>query len=402
MDSKISFPKICILTDSFYPRVGGSEIHARLLGDELVRNGYPVFVLTRRFNRNLQREEMIGKLPVFRVSPSGFKRFGKYFMILPSFITIIRKHRDYDIIYVCGLRVLGVLGIFVASCLNKKCILRSESCNELDGEYIKGAFKRSILSAIASFCVNFRNAYLKKAHSFIAISNVIREEYLACNVPTDKIKLIPNGIDTTKFSPATDQEKQYLRNKLDLPDKIIFSYSGKLNRGKGLELLLRVCRDIVRKYPQVHLLLIGSGGDQFLSCEGELKQFVKKEAMQNYVTFTGYVNNVMDFLKASDFFILPSESEAHPISLLEALSCGLPSIGTKAGGINDVLIDGVNGRMIEIDDATALLSVMAEFVEDPERTKNLGEEGRKTVLEKYGISETTIKHQEHFIALQQY
>jgi len=222
---------------------------------------------------------------------------------------------------------------------------------------------------------------------------------LACNVPLNKIKVIPNGIDTNQFLPVTNQEKQVLRHNLALSDKYIFAYSGKLNQGKGLELLLRVGKEMASRYSRVHFLLIGGGGNQFLTCERELKQFVEKESMQEHVTFTGYVENVSDYLNAADFFVLPSESEALGISLLEALSCGLPSIETRADGINDILDAGVNGRLFDINDANGLLSIMVEFIADPKSTIKLGKEGRKTVIGKFGIKETVRKHQEHFISL---
>lgn len=84
-------PRVCIVTDSFYPIVGGGETHARLLADELISDGLHVFVLTRRRNKELSKIDKIGNIPVFRVSPTGFIRFGKYLMILPALFTLLKK-----------------------------------------------------------------------------------------------------------------------------------------------------------------------------------------------------------------------------------------------------------------------------------------------------------------------
>ena len=339
-NSNLIRPRLCILNGSFYPKVGGGEIHAKLLAENLIEQNINLFVLTRKYKKDLKSYEILGRIPVFRVLPTGFVRWGKYLWLFPASVRLFKMRKRYDIIYVSGLRLSGLFGVIISMILKKKCILRSESCGELSGEFIWGSIsykRKSILGIFIQICIFLRNAILKKANCFVSISKAICDEYLRCDIDPKKIVLIPNGIDTNKFRPVDEIKKKTIRKKLGLPYENIFAYTGKLNKGKGLELLLRTWGKIIHKNNNAHLVLVGGGDNQFLSCEHDLKSYVDKNNLNKFVIFTGYVNDVQNYLQASDFFVFPSESEAHPLSLLEALSCGLPAIATEAGGITDII-----------------------------------------------------------------
>lgn len=390
-----SLPRICFLTEAFHPVVGGAETHGRLLAEKLIERGGSVFVVTRRRTSQLKKHDNVGRIPLYRVPPSGFQRWGKYLMMLPALVRLVHMRRQYDIIYVCGLRVLGVIGVIGSYLLKKKCVLRSESCTEMSGDFIWDAPNvpktTSLLSGI-ELLLSMRNIILKKAARFISISTVIRDEFMSCGVKPENIEHIPNGIDVHKFKPVDEQIKLKLRQKLNIPSKIIFTYTGKLNRGKGLELLLQVWQKVVTENNNVHLLLVGAGDYQFLSCEEELRSYVKEANLQKRVTFTGYVENVHEYLQCSDYFILPSESEAHPVSLLEALSCELPCIATKAGGIVDIIKHDFSGKLIDIGNEHQLYHSIIKLLNDTTTAKQMGTNGREYILIHFSIENIANKH----------
>jgi glycosyltransferase involved in cell wall biosynthesis len=389
-----SMPRICLLAETFYPIVGGGESHSRLLSEKLIESGVDLFVITRQVISNLRNYETIGKIPVYRVKPSGFKRLGKYLMTIPVFWELVKKRDEYDVIYVCGIRTLGFIAVLISILFGKKCILRLESCTEMSGGFMKQGVMEGnkLLLKLIDIIIVLRNKVLRRADCFISISNVIKSELLSCNVDLRKIKDIPNGIDTNKFSPVDEGVKSMLRKKLNIPRKLIFSYSGKLDKGKGLELLLRVWKRLVTEYEGLHLVLIGSGENQFLSCEDELRQFVKKHNLEESVTFTGYVENVNEYLQCSDYFILLSESEALPISLLEALSCELPCVATRVGGIPDFIKDNDNGRLTDVGDEEGIYNIIVELLKNKELAKEMGKKGRRTEMERFGIDSVTSEY----------
>jgi len=388
-------PRICLLVSSFYPVVGGGETHARLLSAELRRRSVSVFVVTRHRIKTSPVFEVVDDIPVHRVPPLGVPRLGKYLMMGPAFMHLIKTRKEYDLIYVCGLRVLGIVGILAALLLRKRCVLRAESRGELSGAFIWEQLDgkpRPGLKALFGWAIKVRNYFLNKADCFLSISDVIREEYEACGILPGQIASITNGIDTGQFSPPTPGERDAARRRLGLPDGCLFAYSGKLNRGKGLEFLVRVWRDWIPRHPDCKLLLIGSGAMQFLSCERELRDFVKRHNLETSVLFVGNVTNVREYLWASDYFLFPSENESLGLALVEAMACGLPSIASDIGGVRDIIEDGRNGRLAPPNDAVAWTGCLNELVERSDIAQAFSVAGRETALSKFNIVRIAEQH----------
>lgn len=395
-------PRICLLTGSFHPVVGGGETHARLLCAELRRRGVSVCVVTRRRVRTSPVDERIDDVPVHRVPPSGVPRLGKYLMMVPAFAHLVRTRREYDVIYVCGLRILGVVGALAAVLLGKHCVLRSESRGELSGGFIwerTDGRTRPALKALFRWPVALRNVLLRKADAFLSISGVIRDEYLACGVPATRIASIPNGIDTARFAPVSAAERQALRQRLQLPAGRLFVYTGKLNRGKGLEFLLCVWNDWVKRHPECTLVLLGSGAMQFLSCESELRDYVRQNGLESSVLFAGSVTNVPEYLQAADGFLFASESEALPLALLEALSTGLPAIASDIAAHHDIVTPGHDGWLAPCNDAAAWTRCLDDCVAQPERAREFGVQGRQTVMTRFSMPHVAAGHQALFQAV---
>lgn len=393
-------PRICLLAGSFYPVVGGGERHAQLLCRELARRDVPVQVLTRRRTPDLPRRESMEGFAVIRVGPSGFARLGKYLMLLPSLWQLYRLRREYDLVYVCGLRVLGWAGMAAQILFGKPCILRAEARGELSGEFIwktpEGRI-RPVSRMLFRPLVALRNRLFRKAAGFLSISTPIREEFLAAGVPSARIADIPNGLDVETFRPDPAADRAALRTTLGLPPgAAIFAYSGKLNRGKGLERLLRTWSRFAADRPRAHLALVGSGKGQSLSCEEDLRRFVRERRLESSVTFTGYVENVPDYLHAADVFAFPSESEAQGLAVLEAMACNLPVIASRIPGIMDMVADGVNGKLVDPQDEEAWVEAFAEFMAAPETFRRLAEAGCRTAHDRYGMAATGEKHLELF------
>jgi len=382
-------PKVCLLISTFYPFVGGGETHALLLCKELIKSGSEIFVITRRTDNQLSKKEVIEDVPVFRVGPCGFKRLGKYLMLFPVFIKLLLLRNHYDVILVSGLRTLSIPAIITSSLLGKKCVLRAASCGELSGAFIWDSphlegqdTKIKIFKSI----INIRNRLFLKADGFLAISSAIHDEYRESGVAESKIRVINNGADTDKFTPIIAADKKSLRQKLNLPDKVIFSYAGKLNKGKGLIFLLKVWKDFFVKHPNTHLLLIGSGKGSFLSCESKLRAFVLENNLIDSITFTGYVENVYEYLQASDIFIFPSENESLSNALIEALACGLPCLASNIGGIPDTVKDNQNGYLLPPQNKDAWVGAMNNMMESPDLAQKMGQQGRKRILKRNSIN----------------
>jgi glycosyltransferase involved in cell wall biosynthesis len=395
-------PRVCILIGAFFPVVGGGETHALLLSRELVRMGGQVTVVTRRTSSSLKKMEMIEGVPVHRVNAPASPRFGKYAMLFPALFRLIALRNEYDVIYVCALRVLGVVGIVAALLLGKKCVLRSESCGELSGDFIWQSFhsesapKQNILIRAV---LAMRNRFYRRADAFLSISSLIEKEFKACGVPADKLCSISCGLDTERFSPVNPEQKKVRRATLSLPDAFVFAYSGKLNLGKGLDVLLRAWKRIAQEKGNIHLVLIGGGAEHFMSCERELRDFVDHWGLGERVTFTGYVANVEHYLQAIDAFVFPSLKESFGLAPLEAMACGVPVISTRVGELPHVIEDGKSGLLVDAGNEDELYRAMVQIADDPAASTRMAKVGRETVVARLGIRQVAEQHEGLFSKL---
>ena len=121
----------------------------------------------------------------------------------------------------------------------------------------------------------------------------------------------------------------------------------------------------------VKLLIIGTGPE-----EKDLKQYVYKNDLSGYVTFTGHKINVFEELSKMDLFILPSKSEGLGIAITEAMAAGLPVIASNVGGIPEVVIDSVTGFLIPEKDPALLAGAVINLMSNLERGRTMGEKGR--------------------------
>lgn len=379
---------LCFLMEDFYPIINGSVTQILLLGELLAKHGMKITVITKMSSKDQLTSELINGIRVIRVkSGTNASRWNKYLMIIPAFIKLIKEMNTYDAIVVCDLKVLGTPGIMAAAIARKACFLRAESCGEMDGSFASMFDNEdsTIKTSLVKSLVWLRNRVLLNAKGFLSISSVIRNEYLKTGVPESKIIEITNGIDIEKYSPISDENQIKLKKKLNLTDKKYFIYSGRLTKGKGLEYLIRAWKKITTRFPEAHLILIGSGNGYSLDCEDELRIYCKENDITSTVTYTGNIDNVHEYLQIGSCFLLPSQTESLSLSLIEALSCELPCIATGVGGILDYAINNKNALLVPYGSETALFEAMKNILENEDKAKQLGREGRKTVKDKYNI-----------------
>jgi glycosyltransferase involved in cell wall biosynthesis len=373
--------RVLFLTESFHPVLGGGEQHIRALATSFAASGVPATVLTRRSERSLPLEERLEGVRVLRVPPSGPGRRGKYAMV-PFVLSALREEAaTFDVVVVRGTRVLGLPGLVMGRILGKGIILQPELNGEMSGEvYTFGTpLDRPVLRSLVARSAALRNALLRDADAFVAMSHAIREEFLTAGVPQEKVAHIPHGIDTHRFRPATAAERLGLRRVLGLPlTPCLVTYTGRLLAGKGLETLIEAFSHVAREC-DAHLLLVGSGGGQALSVEEELKE----QARGLGVTFTGRTERVEEYLRASDVFAFPSVYEALGLSLIEAASCGLACVGSRTGGIVDVIEDGRSGLLVAPKDAREWALALKALVQSAERRSALGARGREVALSRF-------------------
>jgi glycosyltransferase involved in cell wall biosynthesis len=377
--------RVLFLAESFHPILGGGETHVRRLGSALVSAGDEATVVTRRAARSWPVEERVDGIRVVRVPPAGPGRTGKFLMLPAAMRAVIREAHRHDVLVVRGTRVLGLPGLVAARASGVPVVMQPETNGELSGEaWTWGkAWGAGSAGRLARGATALRNLWLRDADAFVAMSRVIRDEMREAGVPRERIVLLPHGVDTERFSPATAEAKLALRRDLGLPEGVLAVYAGRLLRGKGLETLVDAFAAIADQAPGLGVVMVGSGEGQALSIEDELRGRVAARGLGARVVFAGRSERVEDYLRSADVFVFPSVFEALGIALVEAAACALPAVASRTGGIVDVVEDGVSGRLVAPGDAAALSEALLRLSADPGLRSRMGRAARTTALARF-------------------
>ncbi|MBD2388254.1 glycosyltransferase family 4 protein [Cylindrospermum sp. FACHB-282] len=209
----------------------------------------------------------------------------------------------------------------------------------------------------------------------IVFSQIQRELLARMGVREENIAVIPNGVDTTKYSPGTSKIKaEFAADRL-------FVYQGRIAPEKNVEPLLRAWKQSDMAVGS-KLLMVGDG-----PLKSSLEPFYGSESGIIWLGFVADEERRIEILRGADVFILPSLVEGLSLSLLEAMSCGLACLATDVGADGEVLEKGagviVNTKTVR----SQLRTLLPLFQDHPELTTLLGQKARKRVLERYTLSD---------------
>jgi glycosyltransferase involved in cell wall biosynthesis len=195
----------------------------------------------------------------------------------------------------------------------------------------------------------------------------------------DEFPLIPNGIPVDTFrSPSIDRERW--RNKEGFsPTEILFVCVAWLRPEKNPALLLESFRRGPASDPRTHLLLVGVG-----ALRSELERQIGASGLQERVHLLGRRTDVPEILNAADVFVLSSDYEGNPLSVMEAMAAGKPVVSTAVGGVPELVEDGC-GLLVPPRDAQALSKAMSHMLENPSARRSMGEKSARRAVERFDL-----------------
>ncbi|MDR1998012.1 MAG: glycosyltransferase [Candidatus Margulisbacteria bacterium] len=203
---------------------------------------------------------------------------------------------------------------------------------------------------------------------------VRREKYRA-----EKITVINNGLDLSREEDLKKIDRRAVRRGLQLTGKnIVLGTVGRLYPEKNQQFLLRAFARLVPRLPEARLLLVGDG-----PARQELEHLAVELCIYDRVVFAGWQGDPYRWLKAMDFYILPSLYEGHSGSILQAWLCRLPVLGARVTGIRDLIIDGKNGLLFALHTPQELVNIILNLLAYPQFRRKLAAAGYQTVVENY-------------------
>lgn len=215
---------------------------------------------------------------------------------------------------------------------------------------------------------------LSKSDEITVLSKMTQIEML--KLSNKNVRLIPFGVDVDKFKPNKNKKNETLK----------IGTIRTLSEKYGVEFLIRAFALVCEKNPDIELHIVGDG-----PLREQLKNLTIDLQIDKKVVFYGYVNQNEEFekyiriLTSFDIFAILSiyDSETFGVAAVEASACGIPVIGTKIGGLPEVIDDGSTGILVNPSDTNDTAEALFKLISNKELRKILGDNGRCKVVENY-------------------
>ncbi|MCI0419553.1 MAG: glycosyltransferase [Acidobacteria bacterium] len=388
-----------LLLTSCYPKWPGepSGIFLHHLAKELIASGWRVLVLAPNFPGGRKREELEG------VSVCRFNYFIPRLQRLCYGSGILPNLRKSP--WLWGQVPFLLAAMFCCAVW----LVRREKIWAMNAHWILpqglvAAFLRVfcrsplVLSVHGGDLFAFRGAaslllkrlVLKQADCCTANSRYTRQvlQELGCEAP---VSLVPMGVDLEDFRP--DRFDAKLRTRLAIRGQMIL-FVGRLVEKKGARHLLEAMPEVLRRFPQAVLVVVGDG-----ALRESLQLLARSMAIMDSVRFMGTISHseLPQFYATTDLFVGPSvvdadgDTEGLGVVFLEAAASEVPIIGTTAGGIPDILIHEVTGLMVPPGDSHRLAQAMTRLLQDADLRRRLAFQARAHVVKRFSWENVAVE-----------
>jgi len=225
----------------------------------------------------------------------------------------------------------------------------------------------------------YKSLFLNFVDAVIAVSQACVDS-LGGRVVNHKLHVVHNGIEIVDSIHKYTTRKK-IAGELDLFNKSpIIITAGHVKPLKGQHYSLQVVYEIIKKMKSTVLLLVGSHNRDRVYVQ-KINSLIKSKGLEKQVRLLGFRNDVLDLLSLADIYLHTSLEEAHPRSILEAMTCGLPVVAFSVGGITETVVEGQTGYLVPSGDVPALSLAIEKLVADKALRKQFGKNGYNRVRE---------------------
>ena len=376
---------VCFVSPEYWPLSGGTGAYVYYLSNELMKNGYKIYVVTGSDQTldvkvNEQLKVFFLKIPKTPVIKS--------FMLAASSYRKLNSVRETVNVDITHANLPLTPNFAVPPNFGKTLVCTVHSTWKGEAQAIRGE-PYSRLNANEKFMVSFNwflrifeEKMLERANKIIAVSHFTKRELLEYyKVPEEKIRVIHNGVDTKQVQPAKDKRK--IKEELGFnPDDLAIVSVGRLYARKGLFTLIESMPAVVKRFKNAKFIISGKGQSDEMR---KLIAHAEKIGVKDNIIFTGYYpdKKLPKLYQAADVFAFSTFYEHHPFAVLEALSTGLPVVTTNVGGIPETIESGKNGFLVEPFNPKQFADRILYLLEHPAEASEMGSLARKTILERF-------------------
>jgi glycosyltransferase involved in cell wall biosynthesis len=375
---------LILVSHSYPPFLGGSEIEAQRVCAALIRRGHRVTVLCAGNPPMPDAAHWLDPagVPVRIFARRSSGRLKDYAFALGVAWTLFRERRNYQLVYFLMQGVHLAVGLPVARWLGKPIVMK------ISGSGIATLMRASWLGRLELRWLN------RWARRVMILNSGMAEEAVAAGLDPQRLLWMPNPVDTDEFVPCSPEARRDLRDRLRLPSRAgVVIYVGRLAPEKELSSLIGAFAAVVQRMPDAMLILIGDG-----PCRQDLETLAEQLGLAAHVRFEGRQPSsaVHHWLQAGDLFALVSSNEGFPCSLSEAMAAGLPSVVADIPGNAQLIDPGVHGLRVPVGDQARIAGAIAGLLADPETRAQMARAARLRILENYSTDKVLDRYERLF------
>ncbi len=385
--------KLCMASAHFLPTIGGATRRFLSYSHCFQKRGIEVRIVTgtpkkkklnsfqvAHQNKTLPNEFETVKIPedipVYRISlpdKAGRRRSIVFSQALlnvcrqpgyrPDVVQVVSSFQPRSLPWITRLQKMGIKVVYAYTLASKPT-----------PNPIRRVFRRWTLGLLYN-----------RLDCVVVSSNVMKKDLTDSFSAKARIEVIPNGVDLKRFRPAVNSaERRALRSGLGLDDHHqMITMIGSVHPRKGSDLLLEAWVQLTKRFPDAHLFFVGLrkylGYPDLADFRRKIEGLLTASGAAERVHFTGLVDNVPDYLRASDVFVFPSEREGMPNAVIEAMACGLPVVLTSFEGLSEEFGQPSREYLMVDRQAESIAASVAEVLENEQMATRLGQSARNCI-----------------------
>jgi len=368
--------RVLLVTGAYFPEFSSGGLQSQAVAAAL-RGHIRTTVVTTSTSDSLPPYELIEDVEVYRVRAGPGS--GRLAVAWALFDVLRRVLPVVDLVHVQGHSSKNVIVAALAKLFRVPLIVHLQTSRHDEPPAVRGQGPLAWWSFAA-------------ADRYISVSPGLEASAVGGGIPAARIKVIPNGVDGSRFTPAAAAERRAFRAELGLSaDLPLVLFVGVITPDKQPHVLLDAWATMQNDpATQSTVVFVGATnpdlfelGDRLID---DLQATAARLELADRVQFVQPTQGIEKYFRAADMLVMPSMREGCPNVVLEAMACGLPVVASRLTGATDAIIEGgTNGMLVEVGDTAGFAGAMAALLRDPELSARLGAAARRTIEERFRI-----------------